>query len=393
MCNRMISIIGLLIRKLVFMDNGAQYQKIFQDTFEKIKLENDKLQKMTILISGKSGVGKSTLINTVFGAELSKTGVGKPITDKISLISQENFPVNIYDTIGLELKAVKFDLLAIAKSISKNDIQKLINKVQHTETSEDDIHVVWYAISGNSSRIEDPEIDLINWILAQKIPVIIVLTKTFDITESDKLKKEIFKIIPAITDVVTTLAIDSEIKASFGIEELINKTFEVLPEGINTAFVHSQAASINLKKREALKVVNTNMAANFGIGFSPIPGSDAPLMISSQTAMIAKITSIFGVDVTKNQVETVILSLLGVYGALFAGKSLAGNLLKVIPGLGTVGGGLISGGVGMIITGALGRAYIELMILVSSGRVDLSSMTSDEIRDLLISLLEQYLPK
>ena len=119
----MISIIGLLIRKLVFMDNGAQYQKIFQDTFEKIKLENDKLQKMTILISGKSGVGKSTLINTVFGAELSKTGVGKPITDKISLISQENFPVNIYDTIGLELKAVKFDLLAIAKSISKNDIQ------------------------------------------------------------------------------------------------------------------------------------------------------------------------------------------------------------------------------------------------------------------------------
>ncbi|MDN6621006.1 MAG: DUF697 domain-containing protein, partial [Lactococcus sp.] len=245
----------------------------------------------------------------------------------------------------------------------------------------------------NSSRIEDPEIDLINWILAQKIPVIIVLTKTFDITESDKLKKEIFKIIPAITDVVTTLAIDSEIKASFGIEELINKTFEVLPEGINTAFVHSQAASINLKKREALKVVNTNMAANFGIGFSPIPGSDAPLMISSQTAMIAKITSIFGVDVTKNQVETVILSLLGVYGALFAGKSLAGNLLKVIPGLGTVGGGLISGGVGMIITGALGRAYIELMILVSSGRVDLSSMTSDEIRDLLISLLEQYLPK
>ncbi|WP_346349354.1 GTPase [Lactococcus petauri] len=375
------------------MDNKKEYQALFSETLEKIEEENNNLTKMTILVSGKSGVGKSTLINSVFGDELTKTGIGKPITDKINLIAKEGYPIQIYDTVGLELKSTKFDLHSLVKSIAKNDIKKLIQKTKSTKELDDDIHIAWYAISGNSARIEDVEIDLINWIIDQGIPVIIVLTKSFDQTEAKKLKQEILNIVPRIVDVVITLAEDSDTNHAFGIDDMIHKTFDVLPESVNTAFVHSQSASIDLKKSESLKVVTASMAANFGIGFSPVPGSDGPLMMSAQTAMIARITAIFGVDIKKNQVETVISSMLGIYGALIAGKSLVGGISKLLPGLGTLGGGLISGGVGMVITGALGRAYIELMSLVITEKIDLSDISSDELTNILLSLLPDYLPQ
>lgn len=115
-------------------------------------------------------------------------------------------------------------------------------------------------------------------------------------------------------------------------------------------------------------------------------------MMGAQTAMIAKITNIFGVDVRKKQIETIILSMLGVYGAMIAGKSLAGGIAKLVPGIGTIGGGLISGSVGMVITGALGRTYIELMTLVVTKKVDLSAITPNELTDLLVSLMPKFLP-
>ena len=46
------------------------------------------LRKLNILILGKSGVGKSTLINSVFREELADTGIGHPVTPKIREIKK-----------------------------------------------------------------------------------------------------------------------------------------------------------------------------------------------------------------------------------------------------------------------------------------------------------------
>lgn len=44
--------------------------------------ENNKLPKLNIMIVGKTGVGKSTLLNSLFGENLALTGSGEPITEK-----------------------------------------------------------------------------------------------------------------------------------------------------------------------------------------------------------------------------------------------------------------------------------------------------------------------
>ncbi|MHC5549428.1 hypothetical protein [Carnobacterium maltaromaticum] len=80
---------------------------------------------------------------------------------------------------------------------------------------------------------------------------------------------------------------------------MIQTTVDWLPEGLQTSFIHSQEASVNIKHNEALKIVTGTMAANFGTGFTPVPGADAPVMMASQSMMITKITSIYGIDIDK----------------------------------------------------------------------------------------------
>ncbi|MDK6814896.1 50S ribosome-binding GTPase, partial [Corynebacterium sp. UMB6689] len=63
----------------------------------------NEMEKIEILVVGKTGVGKSTLINNIFREELAKTGVGKPITQHIQKLSKEDMPINLYDSRGLEL--------------------------------------------------------------------------------------------------------------------------------------------------------------------------------------------------------------------------------------------------------------------------------------------------
>lgn len=371
----------------------SNYKQFVEETFNGVKKENKDLKKVNLLVVGKSGVGKSTLINTVFGEEMVNTGAGKPVTNQISLIEQDDFPVRIYDTVGFEIGSLGFDIKDVLKTLKGNPVQQLIKKVQATESQEDDIHVVWYVISGSGSRIEEAEISFIKWIVEQKIPVILVLTKSYDLTEANLLKEQIEKLVLDAKGIILVLAKESDNQSVFGIEELIQTTVNCLPEGLQASFIHSQEASIKVKHNEAMKIVTGAMAANFGTGFTPVPGADAPIMMASQSMMITKITSIYGVDIDKQKIETALAGMLGVYAAMISGKTIAGGITKMIPGIGTIGGGLISGGVGMVITGALGFAYMELMELVLKGQVDLSTITPEALTDLLVELLPNYLPK
>ena len=105
--------------------------------------------------------------------------------------------------------------------------------------------------------------------------------------------------------------------------------------------------------------------------------------------MIATITSIFGISVNKSLIYAFMSSALGVSGATIAGKTIASNLLKLVPGAGTALGGTISGATAGVITSALGSAYIALMEGVYKGEISTKDLETKEGKDKIRMLFKK----
>ena len=342
---------------------------IFTEAFNKIDKELNNMDKVNILIVGKTGAGKSTLINSVFRAEMAETGTGRPVTQHLKKISKEGIPVNLYDTKGLELSETVQE--EIKKEIL-DEIDKCNDLCIKNDNKSELIHACWYCIDGSVKRCEETDIEWINDI-AEKVPVIVVVTKGFPKKDAREFRKKIENINLNCRAIVPVLAEKYEdrdeededyevvIIPSYGLDKLVDVTLEVLPEGVRKAFNNAQKVSLDKKVSAARKWVTGYAATTGAIGASPIPFSDAPLLVGAQLSMLAHITAIFGLPVEKAVLTAIISSVTGVSGTTIGGKTLVSNLLKMIPGIGTVAGGAISASVASMMTIALGLAYISVL--------------------------------
>ena len=77
--------------------------EVAQRIMKEVKQKIQGLNKLNVMVLGKTGVGKSTLINSVFQEPIAQTGIGKPVTSRIKKYEKADYPLSIYDTPGLEL--------------------------------------------------------------------------------------------------------------------------------------------------------------------------------------------------------------------------------------------------------------------------------------------------
>lgn len=369
--------------------------KIAQEAIGAIAEKIKNLNTLNIIVAGKTGVGKSTLINSVFRDKLAETGMGKPVTDHMRKINKKGIPLAIYDTRGFELgKEVQQQV--------KQEVVETIGRGLATQDINKAIHCIWYCINTASNRVEPEEIEWLKELSKEnqitQVPIIVVLTQSFSKKNADTMRKMILDENLDVVQVVPVLAEDYEIDEeyvakSYGLDVLIHVMGEALPDELMDTLQNVQIASLAEKKKRAQAAIATATLAATGEGAVPIPFSDCALLIPTQLGMIASITVIFGFDVNKSILTAFLSSTLGAGGATLLGKTVVSNLIKLIPGVGTIAGGAISAATAGILTAALGEAYIGIMSLVFNGEMCIDDLGTKKGKDQMAALFKQELKK
>ena len=242
--------------------SGITIKKQEDDLDKKLDLiASEDLPTANIIVAGITGTGKSTLINSIFGSELAKTGTGKPVTEHIDEYENDDVPIHIWDTVGLELDSEN----------TRNSIQSIKDTIAAKAEAEDQfdrVHAIWYCINATSNRYQGAELDFIKELHSIDVPFIIVLTQCYG---SKKTISEFEEQIKAINkekhmsdiSVVRVLAQDYEFeiddqvvrKAAFGLDDLVNDTLEKLPGFIKSGFIAAQRVCKMQKREECEEIL------------------------------------------------------------------------------------------------------------------------------------------
>lgn len=327
------------------------------DMQELIKKSIDRALKergvANVIIAGKTGVGKSTLINTVFQGRMAETGQGRPVTQQTRRITKEGVPVAIYDTRGLEVKdyaPILKELLGVVKTANGSK-----DPLEH-------IHVAWLCIGEGGRRVEEAEIEL-GRALSDYMPVIVVITKAM---ADQGFRQQVQQLFPFARNVVRVNSVedvldDGTILRARGVDDLVDLTMEVIPEGQKKAFAAAQRIKLSHQRDQAHKVVFAAASTASMAAAAPIPFADAVAIVPVQVSMLAGVSAAYGLNVNKAFLGTLVSGLfVGVAGTL-GGRALVGSLLKFFPGAGSVAGAAISATVAGSLTLSFGEAYVATL--------------------------------
>ena len=322
--------------------------------------KNINKEKVNIIVAGKTGVGKSSLINYIFGKEVAKVGDGQPVTQEIQEYDLENDNITLFDTKGIEAKDYEKTL---------DNIKKYLELRQDSPDENDDIHIAWLCISERGDRVEEADRELLKILSEAGIPVIGVFTKRESKRESSFVNKVVEdNLLPEAKAIVRVRSITEEVEIEDnlvelkpkGAEELLEETYKYMSEGRKNAIKKAQTAvlkdRIEAMSKEADVLTNWYAAGAAAIGATPLPFADSLALAALQTKMVVDINTIYRVDAGTHTFTDIAAALITITGVAQVGK-LAAGLLKVIPVIGwTANAGVAAG-----ITKGIGFGYSEYL--------------------------------
>ena len=158
---------------------------------------------------------------------------------------------------------------------------------------------------------------------------------------------------------------------------------------------HGRTSDRELNKmiKAAEKAVTVAVGTTAATCAVPIPFADAPMLIAEQTALLSAISRIFNINIKKDGIQTLVSAVLGISGASLLGRSLAAGLLRTVPGIGTVTGGVITSGTAGILTLAVGKSYIEVCKATKLGKLQEDEITTDKGKKMFYQNIKDQLEK
>ncbi|MGL2868259.1 GTPase [Helicobacter pylori] len=326
-------------------------------------LKGIKESKMNILLMGYTGSGKSSLINALFGKEITKTGVGKPITQHIEKYIDEQKGLILWDTQGIEA-ADYHDTMQSIKKEMEDSFKTLSEK--------EAIDVAYLCVKETSSRVQERE--LLSFAKHWNIPTIVVFTNT-QAEAGEAFVQESKGIIDeewGFKGFVRAYVRVNSVAFSFrglkvpveGLEELVDETKKYLSDAEKNKrrhFLSIQKANIQEREQAMIEECKTIIHVASGVagaaGLIPIPFSDALAIAPIQAGMIYKMNDAFGMDLDKSVAASLVAGLLGVTAVAQVGRTLVNGFLKFIPVVGSVAGGTTAA----VITEGIGFAYLKVL--------------------------------
>lgn len=318
------------------------------------------LGRFNLAVFGKTGAGKSTLINAVFGSEVAATGTGPPITSGMNYYEHPEGILGLFDSQGFETGHGGDAVLA--------GLERIVSS-SRSEPVDRQIHAAWYVVRWSDRRFEDAQAAFVHK-LSTLVPVIFVLSqvpRTADgrihqdaLTFASYIESLELPTSPDNTVVLTNALFDDfHGNVVFGLDRLLDATFATAPEASRRALVAAQLIDKERKRQASNQIVKAASASALTTGVTPIPFSDAAILVPIQIAMIARITAAYGLTVPSSKLAAMVGSLMLSSGATTAGRWIVTSMLRFAPG-GQIPAAVISGTVAASLTAAIGRAWIEV---------------------------------
>lgn len=305
------------------------------------------IRKPNILLLGRTGAGKSSLLNLTFGRRLATESATAPQTRGFVRYSLEGVPVNIIDSEGIELEGEDAFRRRLADFLADNFAD--INR---------QVHICWYCISIGTNRVLDFDLAVLRLLLENNIPVAVVLTQADLDTPEGSVAAAMTAVIrdrfsADLIPVFQTSTVHEVNMAIGDLERLVQWSTENIPDAnLRLGFIAAQCVSLAAKEKAAARCIAGYVATAGGVGAVPLPVSDSVVLTGLQMKMSADIYAIYGFDMTlRHGLQDFIQGKI----ASKIGKLAAGTALKAIPGAGQAVGSIVNASVASAVTYALGR--------------------------------------
>ena len=273
--------------------------------------------KPNILVCGKTGVGKTSLIQAVTHRGVvpdSAIGDGKPLTVGFQVYETEI--ANFVDSEGMNPGTQTVDEYA------DFILDELLTRLD-ADCEERLIHNIWYCIDGSGARIQDTDAKLIKTFSDK---VILVVTKC-ELMRKEQVEAMMNTLLDLI-DRDRIVLVSSENRT--GLKQLITKA-EAMSA---TAMGHASEELEAFRKRwddyyanmrrvwaesvssEADSYINWAAGRAAAIALVPLPLADVAPLIANEVYMLYKLAELYGIAAD----NTVITMLLGCAGGSITGK-------------------------------------------------------------------------